>query len=403
MEKTKKTVIVLAVSSFLGGCGFGIMLPLLPKYSEVLGATPFVITLIVGAFPLFKMGTIYFLGFFYNRFDGKHLLILGTVLVSVSAFLFSFSTAWVSLLFWRMLMGLGSGIAGLASPTILSVALKESDKKGKYFGMLTSLSFISSMMVGPSLAAVFYTVLDDLSSVFVVIGVFYCVSVGVVVVFLDSQRIEAPTYGMGKMITTIKGEIRSLAKPGSFRYAVNMLGLVQGGAVGFLGSVVMIFLYTDVGMTVQEVGLLMTTAGVFGAGCRPLVGHLCDKVDKVVVAASGFAARIVAVLLLLLALQMTYPFLFIFLGAVFYTYATASINLSLLTLISQVELQERMGMTMSRLSVASNTGELVIPPLGGLLYQGVSHGAPLYFLVATCVAAFPAVRLLQKKVEPLES
>jgi predicted MFS family arabinose efflux permease len=114
------------------------------------------------------------------------------------------------------------------------------------------------------------------------------------------------------------------------------------------------------------------------------------------VAASGFLARIVAVLLLLLALRMDSPFFFIFLGAVFYTYATASINLSLLTLVSQTEQKERMGMTMSRLSVASSTGELVIPPVGGLLYQETIHEAPLYFLIVTCVAAFPMIRLLQK-------
>jgi MFS family permease len=392
----KKLVVVLAASSFLGGSGYGIMLPLLPKYADVLGASPFVITLIVGAFPLFKMGTTYILGFFYNRFDGKHLLIIGLGLGSVSAFLVAHSTEWTSLLLLRMVMGIGSGTAGLASSTILSVVLKESDKKGKYFGMLSSLSFISSMMVGPFLAALFYTALGDLSLIFVVIGLLFLMSVGVIVIFLDSQKINSPSLSLNEVVAQIKGEVQSLVKPGSFRYSINAIGLVQGGAVGFLSSVIMIFLYTDVGMSVQEVGLLMMTAGIFGIICRPLVGHMCDTLDKVVVAASGFLARIVAVLLLLLALRMDSPFFFIFLGAVFYTYATASINLSLLTLVSQTEQKERMGMTMSRLSVASSTGELVIPPVGGLLYQETIHEAPLYFLIVTCVAAFPMIRLLQK-------
>lgn len=227
-------------------------------------------------------------------------------------------------------------------------------------------------------------------------------AMGVILVFLDSQKIDSPSLSLTEVVTQIKGEVQSLVKPGSFRYSINAIGLVQGGAVGFLGSVIMIFLYTDAGMSVSDVGLLMMTAGIFGAVCRPLVGHLCDITDKVIVAASGFLARIVAVLLLMLALKMDSPFFYIFLGAVFYTYATASVSLSLLTLISQTEKKERMGMTMSRLSVASSTGELAIPPLGGLLYQEVTHEAPLYFLIATCVAAFPMLKLLQKSTRTTE-
>lgn len=399
MEKVKKTVFILAFSSFLGGCGAGVMLPLLPTYSAALGANPVVITLVVGVFPLFSMGTTYILGFFYNRFDGKHLLILGTALGSLSTLFFAFSAGWMHLLLLRMLMGAGSGMAGLASSTILSVTLKESAQKGKYFGILTSLSFISTMMVGPSLSALLYTVLKDFSPIFVVIAVFLCLSL-LMITFLDSQRIGPPTSpSVREVFTTIRNELHSLAKPGSFRYSVNVLGLVQGGAVGFLGSVILIYLYTDVKMTVQEVGLLMTTAGVFGVISRPLVGHLCDKVSKVAVTASGFIARIVAIVLVLTALKTQAAFLFIFLGAAFYTYATASVSLSLLTLVSQTERPERMGMTMSRLGVASSSGELLIPPLGGLLYQGVSHEAPFYFLILSCLSAFPVIVILQKNLK----
>ena len=66
-------IAVLAAMAFITQLGVSVMLPLLPLYAQSLGATPFVLSLLVGGFAIALAGGQLASGFLAERFASRRL------------------------------------------------------------------------------------------------------------------------------------------------------------------------------------------------------------------------------------------------------------------------------------------------------------------------------------------
>jgi DHA1 family tetracycline resistance protein-like MFS transporter len=143
---SRLTIIFLTI--FIDLIGFGIVLPLLPFYAQDLGATPFVIGLIVGIHPgmQFLFGPIW--GRLSDRIGRRPILLLGLLGSAASYLIFAFATD----LWWLFASRMMAGIAGANIPVAQAYIADSTDVENRTRGMgLVGAAFGLGFIAGPAI------------------------------------------------------------------------------------------------------------------------------------------------------------------------------------------------------------------------------------------------------------
>ena len=130
--------------------GMGVILPLLPFYSQHFGATPLVIGALVAAFSLGQFVAAPVLGKLSDRF-GRKAVLLGSQIGTLASLVLLASAGNLLMVFLaRILDGITSGNISVASAYAIDHSTPQNRRRA--IG-LVSAAFGVGMMVGPSLAA----------------------------------------------------------------------------------------------------------------------------------------------------------------------------------------------------------------------------------------------------------
>lgn len=137
---------VLMAASFVDMVGFAMVLPLLPFYAGDMGATPFLIGVLVAAHPFAQVATAPLWGRLSDRWGRRPVILLGLSVAAVSYLLFGLAHALWVLLLSRLVQGAGGGITGVIQAYV-SDSVQPRDR-GKALGWLTAATS-AGVMVGP--------------------------------------------------------------------------------------------------------------------------------------------------------------------------------------------------------------------------------------------------------------
>ncbi|QXC60828.1 MFS transporter [Aquihabitans sp. G128] len=130
--------------------GFGIVLPILPRYAEDLHATPFVIGLVVSAFSVAQMVGAPIIGRLSDRIGRKPVLILSLVGTAVGSLVTGIAgSVWI-LLLGRVLDGLSGASVSVAQAAVADVA--DPEDRPRLLGLLGA-AFGVGFVVGPAIGA----------------------------------------------------------------------------------------------------------------------------------------------------------------------------------------------------------------------------------------------------------
>lgn len=290
MESLRRTVAVLSGTVFLVMIGISIILPALPQYGIELGATPFLVGLLVGALPAARLVLDLPSGAFGDRFGNRRVMQIGlTVIATTSALAVVAFNYWV-LLGVRIAEGVGSAFYITSSLATLARRVPR-ERRGRYMSLYVNALLIGQI-IGPVIGG-FVVVQFGLRAPFAVYSLLALV--GMLLITFGLQ----PSRGKDEKAAVDFAAVRRLLRDRS--YVLVGLGVMGTFFVrsGLITTVIPLFIFYNWGVdqttAVALTGVLISIHAVASLITMYPSGWLADRIGrKTPFVASLFLAGLVS-------------------------------------------------------------------------------------------------------------
>lgn len=361
--------------------GFTIVLPLLPFYSERLGASPFVFGLIVSTYAACQLLAGPVLGRLSDQFGRKPLLAISQVGTLIGLLILASANAlWVVFLA-RVIDGITAGNLSLAQAYISDVTRPEN--RAKAFGVI-GIAFGIGFAAGPGLTWLLFPY-GPRAPIFAAAGLSF-LSIICTLVLLPGN----PPVPEGMEQAAPATERISIFSPGAYLQYFRrpeLRGLLwQFAFFTFAFSTFVsgfaLFAQERVHYGAKEVSEIFAYIGVLGIVVQGgLVGRAVKRFGESGLVRFGFAAACVAGL----ALGFSYGQAAIWVLAGLFTLGTGVLRPALTSLITQVADRREQGSVLGITQSLQSITQIIAPPLGTALI-----GLRMTFGWA-CIAALTAL------------
>lgn len=167
---SKRALLILFLTVFIDLLGFGIVLPLLPRYGEQLDADGFTLGLLMASFSAMQFLFAPIWGRLSDRFGRRPILLIGLAGSVVFYALFGFASMYASLT-WMFLSRIGAGIAGATISTAQAYIADSTTPDRRTAGMaLIGAAFGIGFTFGPLLGALALTFSETSGSLSPAVG-----------------------------------------------------------------------------------------------------------------------------------------------------------------------------------------------------------------------------------------
>ena len=163
-------LIIIFITVFIDLLGFGIVLPLLPRYGKYFGADEVTLGLLMASFSAMQFVFAPLWGRLSDRIGRRPVLLLGLAGSTVSYAMFGFASSLgndgsllgLTAVPWFFITRIGAGIAGATIPTAQAYIADSTGPEGRAKGMaLIGAAFGIGFTFGPLLGAMFVSDKSD--------------------------------------------------------------------------------------------------------------------------------------------------------------------------------------------------------------------------------------------------
>lgn len=264
--------------NFVTSIGVSVMLPLLPLYAQSLGATPFVLGLMVSAFSVTLALGMFVSGFLTERFASRRLVIYGLGVYALANIGIAASGTAALLVGFRGVAGLGSGVGQVAQRLYIT---QVADRARLAFanGVLSaagSAGSVAGPVIGGLLAAT-----GDLRLPFVVVGITSMAATlaGWFLPIPAARPVPAPADARDKSASREGAEAPS-ARSGSLARVLIVLFVAQlafEAAFGAFISTYAPFATERLAWSTAEIGLVFALFGLGSVLLGPWLARMADR------------------------------------------------------------------------------------------------------------------------------
>ena len=271
----------LILAMFSVNVGVGLIIPLLPIYSEAMGASGLLIGLIFGANPFVRGASMLTFGSLADRKGKKKFLQLGMSGYFVVAVGFVLATTPLHLLFLRIGQGF---LSAMIAPVARAYAGQMSPlhQEGKIMGMINA-GFFAGFAAGPLVGGVLADMFGMVAP-FAAMAALSAIAAILVKLFVPEQlplpidpavdRSERDRYMEIMRDDTVRGIL-------AIRSSVAM-------GRGIFSALLPLFAQGVIGLTAGQVGLVVTVRPLLSSLLQPGFGRLADRHNRKWLAIGGF-------------------------------------------------------------------------------------------------------------------
>ncbi|HEX7224331.1 MAG TPA: MFS transporter [Candidatus Limnocylindria bacterium] len=258
---------LLAAIGFISQVGISVMLPLLPLYATELGASPFVLGLLTGAFAVTNAIGQLGSGFLAERWGARRMMGAGLgFYASMNALIATaISAPW--LLGWRTLAGFGGG-AMIVSERIYLAQVVEPARRAFANGIV-SAGQSAGTVLGPVVGGVAASI-GGLRAPFVIVAATSAVAL-IGTLFLPAPKRTSTDSDVDRAAAPV--DLRPLA----ILLLANLALLASYG--GFITTYATLAT-TRLGWTVVDVGIAFSFFGAGSILLGPWLAHLADRIGR---------------------------------------------------------------------------------------------------------------------------
>jgi multidrug resistance protein len=401
MKESNLQLGILIGGMFFVTLGFSIIMPILPYYTQNMGASALELGLLMASYSFMQLIVTPFWGALSDRIGRKPIFLIGLFGFGLSFIIYGFATQLWMLFAGRMIGGI---LAGSVYPTSLAYIadITEHRERGKIMGMLGAASGVG-MIFGPSVAGIL--------SVWGLSVPFFATAAAAIAFAVIGYLVleESHSVDVHRMTHERPSLVAPLKTPLAILFIINLLVtfLISGFQGTFAYYILgrfgmqdqpssMPFLNGSITLTgPTTMAMLFTIMGIVGVLFQGvLVGIVIDHIGERRTVIAGMAVSAIAFFLILISPELVSLLLFSSLMAVGTGLTTPCLN----SLVSKATDEEHQGAAMGVLGSYGSMGRIIGPPMGGLAYD-LSINLP--YLISGMVSAIGAVAILigAKKVQ----
>ncbi|HXL14702.1 MAG TPA: MFS transporter [Methylomirabilota bacterium] len=375
---------ILFITVFIHLLGFGIIIPLLPYYAETYGARALVVGLLTTSFSFCQFLFAPIWGRLSDRIGRRPVLIGSLVVTGASYLLYAAATSLTLLFASRMLAGVAGAVLSTAQAYVADTTTPENRTKG--MGLIGA-AFGMGFIFGPALGGILSRwgfAAPAYASAALALGAAVFAFFRLGESLPPEVRAEAAARRRSRT-----GMREALARP----VVGTVLGLFFVATLCFAGMEAILALYSQryFGWGPHQIGYLFAYVGVIAALMQAgIVGALVRRFGERALVRAGLTLMGAAFVGAGLA-----PPLALFLVAMgFVAVASGMLTPSLSGLISLATPPGEQGGVLGIYQSLGSLARAVGPFLGGLVFDVVSPGAPLWMAgIVLWLAALAAARL----------
>jgi MFS family permease len=271
----KQRLFVILNLSLVSGCvilGVSIISPVLPQYALSFSVPVALVGWAISAFALARVVTDIPAGLLADRFGKKKIMILGLVLIILSAIGAGLADTYAWLIFARIVGGIGSALYMTAGITWV-VQLTAGKARGRYMSMYTGL-VLAGTIFGPTIGG--YTAarfgLNAPFFAWAALGVAGLIATIPLREPVDSSQAERSKMNVKDILSVFSNRPFMLVN-----CAVLALFFLR---IGVRSTLVPLFASLNLGLSEDRIGILLTVAAVATVACTFPAGWLSDRVGR---------------------------------------------------------------------------------------------------------------------------
>lgn len=257
---------LLAGIGFISQVGISVMLPLLPLYATELGAPPFVLGLLTGAFAVTNAVGQFGAGFLTERWGARRIMTGGIGLYAAMNALIATAASAPWLLGWRSAAGFGGGAMIVSERIYLAQAVEP--PRRAFANGIVSAGQSAGTVAGPVIGGLAASV-GGLRAPFVIVAATSAIAL-IGTLFLPSRP---PTDDSANPDDADSVALRPLA----MLLVANMALLASYGA--FITTYA-VLATTRLGWAIVDVGIAFSFFGAGSIVLGPWLAHLADRVGR---------------------------------------------------------------------------------------------------------------------------
>jgi len=261
--------------SLVSGCvilGVSIISPVLPQYALSFSIPVALVGWAISAFALARVLTDIPAGLLADRFGRKRIMILGLILIVLSATGAGLADTYAWLIFARVMGGIGSALYMTAGITWVA-QVTAGEARGRYMSMYTGL-VLAGTAFGPTIGG--YTAahfgLNAPFFAWAVLGVAGLVATIPLKEPRDSSQAERSKMDVKDILSVLSSRPFMLVN-----CAVLALFFLR---IGVRSTLVPLYASLNLGLSEERIGILLTVAAVATVACTFPAGWLSDRVGR---------------------------------------------------------------------------------------------------------------------------
>jgi multidrug resistance protein len=393
LKKGFSSIAIIFLVVLIDLIGFGIIIPILPRYSEThFGANEFQIGILIASFSFFQFLFSPVLGRISDRIGRKPVISFALIISSISYLIFAFApNYWIALLS-RSIAGIGGGSISAAQAYIADVTDKSERTKGMgIIGTAFGLGFVLGPFIGGILASYGYIVPNLSASGFSLLAF-------ILTQFFLQESLKTKstlTFESQDFTKSLRLSRYSHIFSGNFVGKFSLIFFIITFSIANTYGVIPIFAYRYLHFTDREIGYVYAVIGIIGVIFQ---GYLIGKLTKIfgekrlllsgiILLASGLA---------FIPLSISNVFL-IWLFIILMSIGLAFINPTILSLISKLTSPEKQGEVLGVNQSMGSLGRVLGPVWGGFAFNVLGYQFPFWTAsIFTILSLYLAVENFRK-------
>jgi MFS family permease len=376
-------LLVLMITAFVDMVGFAMVLPLVPFYAASMGATGFIVGLLISSFSVAQLLSAPTWGKVSDRFGRRPAVISGLLISAVAYVVFGLAgTLWI-LLLSRVVQGVGGGTVGVLQAYVADASSPEDRTKGlRWLSAATS----AGAVVGPAFGSLFVQWWGHRGPGFGAAG-FCILSMLFAWKYLRESKGMRQTAEHATPVTSLNVEGGALTRviTHAGEPAPRLIWIYTIAIGGFYGTAPLLsLLFADrLGVTEKTVGYFVMYFGAMGVLVRAgLLGSAVNRLGEARLARLGLV--LLSAGLALVAVAHSYPTTII--AITLMPLGTAFLFPCITALLSRVVPSGERGLYMGVQQTYGGVSRVAFPVLAGFLIDRLGTGSP-YAIAAVLVAA----------------
>ncbi|MEG3071519.1 MAG: MFS transporter [Candidatus Syntrophopropionicum ammoniitolerans] len=154
MAYRNRALLVVALTIFVDAFIFGIIVPVLPIYSEGLGFSSFQLGVIFSVYSVALLLLSIPIGIISDRYGKKRVMVAGMSGLAIATICFAFSTTFITLLTTRLLQGVAAAVTWVVGPALVADMYPPRERGGKMGLAMAGNNF--GFLIGPAVGGFLY-------------------------------------------------------------------------------------------------------------------------------------------------------------------------------------------------------------------------------------------------------